>query len=198
MSSSDARSNTSLGMPEAGTSDMKLEVVTLPVSGVDRAKRFYQSLGWRLDADISVGDAFRVVQLTPPHSACSIEFGKGLTTAEPGSAQRLLLAVYGINMARTDLLSRAPRSARCSTWLGACPGPGPTRSLLPDLCLVQRPRWQRVAAPGDQNAASGPGMGRPETVLCLTLGPRADPGARARSGVLAVCCLPWPGGGTAP
>ena len=66
MSSADASSNTSMEMPEAGTIDMKLEVVTLPVSDVDRAKRFYQSLGWRLDADIAVGDAFRVVQLTPP------------------------------------------------------------------------------------------------------------------------------------
>src|SRR5262245_29590619 len=83
-----ASSNTSMEMPEAGTADMKLEVVTLPVSDVDRAKGFYQSLGWRLDADIAVGDAFRVVQFTPPHSACSISFGKGVTTAEPGSAQR--------------------------------------------------------------------------------------------------------------
>jgi catechol 2,3-dioxygenase-like lactoylglutathione lyase family enzyme len=69
-------------------SDMKLEVVTLPVSDVDRAKAFYERLGWRLDADIVAGDAFRVVQLTPPHSACSIAFGPGLTTGEPGSVKR--------------------------------------------------------------------------------------------------------------
>ena len=68
MTSTDASGSTSAQMPEAGTIDMKLEVVTLPVSDVDRAKRFYQSLGWRMDADITVGDAFRVVQLTPPHS----------------------------------------------------------------------------------------------------------------------------------
>jgi len=86
--------------------DMKLEVVTVPVSDVDRAKSFYQSLGWRLDADIAVGDAFRVVQFTPPHSACSISFGKGVTAAEPGSAQRMILAVYDIDAARADLLSR--------------------------------------------------------------------------------------------
>jgi catechol 2,3-dioxygenase-like lactoylglutathione lyase family enzyme len=60
---------------DVGTIDMKLEVVTLPVSDVDRAKRFYESLGWRLDADIVRGDDFRVVQLTPPRSACSIAFG---------------------------------------------------------------------------------------------------------------------------
>jgi catechol 2,3-dioxygenase-like lactoylglutathione lyase family enzyme len=92
--------------PEAGFVEMKLEVVTLPVSDVDRAKRFYQSLGWRLDGDIVVGDAFRAVQLTPTHSSCSVAFGKGLTTAEPGSVQRLILAVFDIDAAREDLLSR--------------------------------------------------------------------------------------------
>ena len=69
-------------------------------------KAFYQSLGWRLDADIVRGDAFRVVQFTPPHSACSIAFGKGLTTGEPGSVQRLILAVADIDAARADLISR--------------------------------------------------------------------------------------------
>jgi catechol 2,3-dioxygenase-like lactoylglutathione lyase family enzyme len=91
---------------QVGTVDMKLEVVTLPVSDVDRAKLFYESLGWRLDADIVRGENFRVVQLTPPHSACSISFGKGLTAAEPGSAQRLLLAVSDIDAAREELISR--------------------------------------------------------------------------------------------
>ena len=86
--------------------DMKLEVVTLPVSDVDRAKRFYQSLGWRLDADIVAGDAFHVVQLTPPHSQCSIHFGTGLTESEPGSADRMILAVSDIEAARDDLISR--------------------------------------------------------------------------------------------
>ena len=91
---------------KVGTLDMKLEVVTLPVSDVDRAKVFYESLGWRLDADIVRGESFRVVQLTPPHSACSISFGKGLTTAAPGSAQRLLLAVSDIDAARAELIGR--------------------------------------------------------------------------------------------
>jgi len=91
---------------EVGTIDMKLEVVTLPVSDVDRAKGFYQSLGWRLDADIAAGDAFRVVQLTPPHSQCSISFGKGVTAAAPGSADRTILVVDDINAARDDLVRR--------------------------------------------------------------------------------------------
>jgi len=68
MASTDVSNTTPTEMPEAATIDMKLEVVTLPVSDVNRAKRFYQSLGWRMDADVTVGDAFRVVQLTPPHS----------------------------------------------------------------------------------------------------------------------------------
>jgi catechol 2,3-dioxygenase-like lactoylglutathione lyase family enzyme len=106
MSGMDASNNTPMEMPEVGAIDMWLEVVTLPVSDVDRAKRFYQSLGWRLDADIVVGDAFRVVQLTPPHSACSIAFGKGVTTGEPGSVQRLILAVEDIDAARKELISR--------------------------------------------------------------------------------------------
>ncbi len=106
MASTDIRSDTSMETPQSATVDMKLEVVTLPVSDVDRAKRFYQGLGWRMDADIARGDNFRVVQLTPPHSQCSISFGKGLTTAEPGSAQRLLLAVFDIDAARADLTSR--------------------------------------------------------------------------------------------
>jgi len=125
MSSADASTNTSTGMSELGV-DMKLEVVTLPVSDVDRAKRFYQSLGWRLDADIVRGDAFRVVQLTPPHSNCSIAFGKGVTTGEPGSVQRLLLAVSDINAAREDLIGRGIEVSEVFHLAGGrVPGPDP-------------------------------------------------------------------------
>ncbi len=86
--------------------DMALEVVTLPVSDVDRAKRFYDSLGWRFDIDLVVSDDARTVQFTPPHSACSIQFGKGSTTAQPGSAQAMILTVKDIDAARQDLVSR--------------------------------------------------------------------------------------------
>ena len=106
MTGTDARTDTSTETPEVSTIDMKLEVVTLPVSDVDRAKSFYQSLGWRLDADFAAGDEFRGVQFTPPHSQCSIHFGKGITTAEPGSVQRLELVVEDIDAARADLISR--------------------------------------------------------------------------------------------
>jgi catechol 2,3-dioxygenase-like lactoylglutathione lyase family enzyme len=126
MTSTDASGSASTQMPEAGTIDMKLEVVTLPVSDVDRAKRFYQSLGWRLDADIAVGDAFRVVQLTPTQSACSVAFGKGVTTGEPGSVQRLILAVQDIDAARADLVSRGIEvSGLFHLAGGPVPGPDP-------------------------------------------------------------------------
>jgi catechol 2,3-dioxygenase-like lactoylglutathione lyase family enzyme len=85
---------------------MKLEVVVIPVSDVDRAKRFYGGLGWRLDADFVVGDAFRVVQFTPPGSPASIHFGKGLNAAAPGSAQGLYLVVSDIVAARAELIDR--------------------------------------------------------------------------------------------
>ena len=106
MASADETSATSIEMSEPGTIDMGLEVVTLPVSDVDRAKRFYQSLGWRFDIDLVVSDDRRTVQFTPPHSQCSIHFGKGLTAASPGSADRLILAVTDMDAARDDLISR--------------------------------------------------------------------------------------------
>jgi catechol 2,3-dioxygenase-like lactoylglutathione lyase family enzyme len=86
--------------------DMKLEVVVLGVSDVDRAKAFYENLGWRLDADFDSGDGFRVLQLTPHNSEASIIFGKGVTSAKPGSADSLTLAVDDINAARDDLIAR--------------------------------------------------------------------------------------------
>ena len=86
--------------------DMKLEVVVIPVSDVDRARRFYSSLGWRLDADSSSDNGFRLVQFTPPGSGCSIQFGSRITLAAPGSAQGLYLVVSDIEAARNDLLAR--------------------------------------------------------------------------------------------
>ncbi len=85
--------------------DMKLEVVVVPVSDVDRAKNFYQALGWREDADFVAGADFRVVQLTPPGSPCSVIFGTGITSAAPGSAQGLQLTVTDIDAARAELAS---------------------------------------------------------------------------------------------
>jgi catechol 2,3-dioxygenase-like lactoylglutathione lyase family enzyme len=86
--------------------EMKLEVVVVPVADVDQAKSFYKALGWREDADFAAGADFRVVQLTPPGSACSIIFGTGLTSAAPGSAQGLHLVVTDIEAARAELADR--------------------------------------------------------------------------------------------
>ena len=86
--------------------DMKLEVVVVPVSDVDKAKQFYKGLGWREDADFVTGDAFRVVQMTPTGSPCSIIFGAGITSATPGSAEGLYLVVTDIEAARTELAGR--------------------------------------------------------------------------------------------
>ena len=92
--------------PSACSVDMKLEVVAIPVSDIERAKRFYGSLGWRLDGDFMVGDAFRGVQFTPPGSSCSIHFGKGVTPAAPGSARGLFLVVSDIEEGRAELIDR--------------------------------------------------------------------------------------------
>src|SRR5262249_55317444 len=108
-------------------------VVVLPVSDVDRAKAFYERLGWRLDADVANGD-FRIVQLTPPGSGCSIQFGEGLTSAPAGSAQSLSLAVVDIDAARDELISRGAGAGEVchegspgarSPPDGRVPGPSP-------------------------------------------------------------------------
>jgi catechol 2,3-dioxygenase-like lactoylglutathione lyase family enzyme len=126
MTNPDSSEGTSSPTAELGTIDMKLEVVTLPVTDVDRAKRFYESLGWRLDADIVRGNAFRVVQVTPPHSSCSIAFGRGLTSAEPGSAKRLLLVVSDIAPAREHLVRRGVQVSEVFHLDGGrVPGPDP-------------------------------------------------------------------------
>jgi catechol 2,3-dioxygenase-like lactoylglutathione lyase family enzyme len=128
--SSGVSTDTSSQAPEVGTIDMMLEVVTLPVSDVDRAKRFYASLGWRLDADFAIGDAVRAVQFTPPRSGCSISFGKGITAAEPGSVQRLELVVRDIEAAREDLIDRGVEVSNLfhRGAAGFEPGPDPERA----------------------------------------------------------------------
>src|SRR3954468_964412 len=85
--------------------DLKLEVVVIPVSDVDRAKEFYNRLGWRLDADFDTGNEFRVMQFTPPASGCSVIFGNTVTAASPGSAQGLYLIVSDIGAAREELVA---------------------------------------------------------------------------------------------
>jgi catechol 2,3-dioxygenase-like lactoylglutathione lyase family enzyme len=109
---------------------MKLEVVVLPVSDVDRAKAFYERLGWRLDADFT-GEGWRAVQLTPPGSPSSIHFGTGVTTAAPGSVQGLFLVVDDIDAARADLIAKGANVSETFHYPGILgprlPGPDPDR-----------------------------------------------------------------------
>jgi catechol 2,3-dioxygenase-like lactoylglutathione lyase family enzyme len=106
MSSTQVLSETATQTARGRTVDLKLEVVVIPVADVDRAKSFYDGLGWRLDADFAAGDDWRVIQFTPPGSGCSVIFGKNVTAAAPGSAQGLYLIVSDIKAARDELLRR--------------------------------------------------------------------------------------------
>jgi predicted enzyme related to lactoylglutathione lyase len=105
MSSVQDRSEPETNTAGRGTPDLKLEVVVIPVSDVARAKDFYERLGWRLDADVVRGD-FRLIQISPPGSGCSIQFGTDLTSAAPGSARGLYLVVADIETARAELIAR--------------------------------------------------------------------------------------------
>jgi catechol 2,3-dioxygenase-like lactoylglutathione lyase family enzyme len=106
MSVGQVRDESATAAPRARVVDMRLEVVVIPVSDVDRAKEFYGRLGWRLDADFAGGDDYRVIQFTPPGSSCSVIFGKNVTAAAPGSAQGLYLIVSDIEGARGELSKR--------------------------------------------------------------------------------------------
>jgi catechol 2,3-dioxygenase-like lactoylglutathione lyase family enzyme len=131
MNSTQVRGETAIETPQARGVDMKLEVVVISVADVDRAKRFYGDLGWRLDADFVVGDEFRVVQFTPPGSPCSIHFGTGITSAVPGSAQGLYLVVSDIEAARAELVDRGADVSevfhRAGPGKPALSGPHPER-----------------------------------------------------------------------
>jgi catechol 2,3-dioxygenase-like lactoylglutathione lyase family enzyme len=126
--------------------DMKLEVVVIPVSDVERAKRFYGGLGWRLDADVAAGDGFRVVQFTPPGSPASIHFGKGVTSAPPGSAQNLYLVVSDIEAARAELVGHGVDVSELlhRTRNGFVSGPDPERRSYATFASFSDPdgnRW---------------------------------------------------------
>jgi catechol 2,3-dioxygenase-like lactoylglutathione lyase family enzyme len=106
MSANEVRTNAVTNEPTAARVDLKLEVVVIPVSDVDRAKEFYKKLGWRLDADFPFDNGFRIVQFTPPGSGCSVQFGAKITSAAPGSAKGLYLVVSDIEAARTEIIAR--------------------------------------------------------------------------------------------
>jgi len=117
------RNETATASPAARKLDMKLEVVVIPVSDVDRAKEFYAKLGWRLDAEFVSGDDYRVIQFTPPGSASSVIFGKNVTAAAPGSAQGLYLVVSDIEAARKELIARGIKVSEVFHGDGVYAGP---------------------------------------------------------------------------
>ena len=141
MSSTQVRSETVIKTPSARNVHMRLEVVVIPVSDVDRAKRFYGGLGWRLDADFVIGDEYWVVQFTPPGSPCSIHFGTGVTAAVPGTAQGLFLVVSDIEAARAELVDRGVEVSEVFHRAG--PGKPPLSG--PDPGDAVTPRTPRLA-----------------------------------------------------
>jgi catechol 2,3-dioxygenase-like lactoylglutathione lyase family enzyme len=106
MATTEVRNDDARSEANVTRADFKLEVVVIPVSDVDRSKEFYRTMGWRLDADFAFDNGFRVVQLTPPASGCSVQFGTNITSAAPGSAQGLYLIVGDIEAARDELAAR--------------------------------------------------------------------------------------------
>ena len=142
--------------PSADPIDTKLEVVPLPVADVDRAKQFYVNLGWKVDADFASGEDFRVVQLTPHGSPCSIMFGKGLTTAVPGSVQGLFLIVSDIEKERATLIGQGvdvsevfhfQHGLHVAGTEGRVPGPDPSGRSYSSYASFAESRRQRLAPP---------------------------------------------------
>src|SRR5690348_9711544 len=122
--------------------DFKLEVVTLPVTDVDRAKAFYAGLGWREDADITLSESSRIVQLTPPGSPASIQFGLGLTRAEPGSADRMYLVVDDIEKACAELAGSGANVSEVfhrEPGNPQAPGPDPDHSTYNSFATFEDP-----------------------------------------------------------
>jgi catechol 2,3-dioxygenase-like lactoylglutathione lyase family enzyme len=134
MSDVDVTNDAAIDKPEGGAIELKLEVVAIPVSDVDRAMDFYVSkLGWRLDADF-VSEDFRGVQVTPPGSKCSIHFGRGVTSAAPGSVDHIFLAVSDLEAARADLVAR---DLEVSEPFHLAPGEAPQPGLDPERKTYQ-------------------------------------------------------------
>jgi hypothetical protein len=159
--------------------EMKLEVVVVPVSDVDRAKGFYERLGWRLDGDFVTGEDFRVVQFTPPGSQCSIIIGKGVTSAEPGSVQDLQLTVFDIEPPAQNSSTVASTWVRCSTTRVACSTTG-----APRAGYLARPRTTPTMARSPRSAI------RTATAGCSKRSRHGFPDADDRGGVTNGRCNP--------
>ena len=146
--------------PAARTTDMKLEVVAIPVADVDRAKRFYGDLGWRLDADFVVGDEFRGIQFTPPGSPCSIQFGTGGTVGRAGLGTRTLSCRFGHPVSACRAHQSRRRRERsvppCGSGSATSQRSGSGAAQLLLLRHVQRSGRQRMAVAGGHHPVSRP------------------------------------------
>ena len=180
--------------------DMKLEVIVIPVSDIDRAKQFYSQLGWRLDAEFVSGDDFRIMQFTPPGSGASVIFGKDVTAAAPGSAQGLYLVVSDIEAARKELLDRGIKVSEVFHHAGDArtgpdepylfgtvrvSGPDPQRRTYQSYVSFKRSGRQRLAVAGGHRAASRARGPEPDDVRFggrpgMRLPPRGSRARRAR------------------
>jgi len=149
MSSAQLSNDTAAGAVTPTEIALRLEVAVIPVDDVDRAKHFYEALGWRLDADFPIDEHFRIVQFTPPGSPASVQFGTGTTTMTPGSMEGLYLIVENIATAREELIRRGADVSE--VWhgrgLGAeghLPGPDPEHTSYGTFASFEDPdgnRW---------------------------------------------------------
>ena len=150
--------------------DYRLEVVVIPVSDVDRAKAFYQGLGWRLDADFATGPDFRVVQVTPPGSACAVIFGTGITSAAPGSTEGLQLVTGDIDAARAELAGHGVDVSEVfhdaggvfhhAGTAGRVAGPAPEHQTYGSWLSFADPDWPAWVARYMADEAAGEGAGK--------------------------------------
>ena len=165
MSSTPMSTDAARRAPGVPAVPMRYEVTVLPVADVDRAKAFYEGLGWRLDADFPIDEHYRVVQFTPPGSPASIQFGTGLTTMTPGSMEDLYLIVDDVEAARDDLIGHGADVSevwhgRGAGHRGARARPRPGATVVPQLRLVRRSGRQPLAAAGDHASGSRAGWDR--------------------------------------
>ena len=175
MSTNEVRSIDATSAASVARVDLKLEVVVIPVSDADRAKEFYGKLGWRLDADFRFDNDFRVVQFTPPGSACSVIFGTNITSAAPGSAQGLYLVVSDIEAARDELVARGVKVSEVFHDAGAVHA----GTVQPDVWRgsASAVRIPRIAA----TAPSPRSVIRTATAGCCRRSRRGFPGASTRT-----------------
>jgi catechol 2,3-dioxygenase-like lactoylglutathione lyase family enzyme len=183
---SSAQPSTQRANPVTPAVDVGLEVVVLPVSDVDRSKRFYTSLGWRVDADFSNGDDWRLVQLTPPGSACSVMFGKGFTSAAPGSVQGTFLVVDDVVAARAALVQQDVAVSdvfhfegnvlRVSGTSGRLPGPDPERQSYFSFASFSDPDGNGWLLQEVRTRLPGRGVGAFDTGMLTALLREAEEG----------------------